>query len=379
MANQKKTPDDDSDDSDDDHTPTVPRPPGAAAPAIKSSNTPIGGRSKHSKGLKKKRASNASINKRNVTFNPKLKVTLIISLAEFSKEEALATWYQATDYADMEEECDFTSEFLEYKQALKPGFCGRGLECWTSQGEHSKERNVSLAMDLVWNAQIEYWKDASSTNSQDDPWALIAYEYQQVSIPCMMQAHGMALKDETEIKSYLASAKSIEKARRKRVTGSRHESKVESRILRRSHSDKFDKVEQAAAAPTAGRAIKFSKGSIRRSKSELPSAMSPQTPSGGKKKVSASAHTSPKTPSASNKSAIPDASAAAKPKSVTAAPQAARKIVFKSRSKQKVPLSPVKSLCSVISEGESYRRSSASVGSDGSSKVSRRMLRTPKM
>mmetsp|Transcript_10829 Transcript_10829/g.31034 ORF Transcript_10829/g.31034 Transcript_10829/m.31034 type:complete len:566 (-) Transcript_10829:61-1758(-) len=166
--------------------------------------------------------------KRNVSFNPKLQVTLIPCLQEFTVEEIHDTWFQSNEYGAMEDECDVTSQLMDQNKVLTDSICGRGLECWTTEGEKMKEQNVSVAIDLVWNAQIEHWKDTAANaaarnadpQSQQTPPELpdsfetISKLYCKISVPCLEEAQSLGQKDEKAVRGYLAAARSMEKARK---------------------------------------------------------------------------------------------------------------------------------------------------------------------
>jgi hypothetical protein len=151
--------------------------------------------------------------RRGITFNQKIGVALIMSLEEFTPEECKLAWFQAEEYTQMEAECEFTSEFLQNKKMLPPALCGRGLECWTLEGEKVKDKNISMAVELVWQAQLAQWTDKEKEASTSD--VFIAQEYEQVTVPCHAAAHMVGLNDEKEVKRYLAPIKNMEKTRQK--------------------------------------------------------------------------------------------------------------------------------------------------------------------
>jgi hypothetical protein len=146
---------------------------------------------------------------------------VIPNLSYYTEQEKNDAWYKGEEYALMEDECDLTSEFMDSKKPLWPGFCGRGLESWTMEGEQRKERHVQLAIDIVWQAQLDQWRQSSNT---DECWEFIRSQYVQISKPCLRLAAQMARQDEDDIQSYLSSVRALEKSRRKMMgirTGTR--------------------------------------------------------------------------------------------------------------------------------------------------------------
>ncbi len=176
---------------------TAPRERSLLSPSLSSSGT---------------RQQHRQRRRRKLQWKKSVRVNVIPNLSFYSEQERKNTWYQAEEYAVMEDECDLTSEFLDSKKPLWPGFCGRGLESWTMEGERRKERHVQLAVDIVWQAQLDQWRQASNT---DECWEFIRSQYVQVSVPCLRLAAQMARQDEDEIQPYLSSVKALEKSRRK--------------------------------------------------------------------------------------------------------------------------------------------------------------------
>ncbi|KAG7370507.1 hypothetical protein IV203_019077 [Nitzschia inconspicua] len=150
--------------------------------------------------------------RRKVQWKKSVRVNVIPNLSYFSTQEKLLTWYTADEYSLMEDECDLTSECLDARKPLWPGFCARGLESWTLDGEQRKEQHVQLAIDIVWQAQLDQWRQASNT---DECWEFIRSQYLQVSKQCLKLANQLAQADEREIQPYLSSVKALEKSRRK--------------------------------------------------------------------------------------------------------------------------------------------------------------------
>ena len=152
-----------------------------------------------------------------ITFNQKIGVALIMSLEEYTPEECKLAWFQKDDYSQMEDECEFTSKFLENKKMLPPALCGRGLECWTSEGEKLKDKHVGMAVELVWQAQLAQWTNKGDEGGEEgnESDVCIAQEYVQITVPCHEAAHLIGLNDEKEVKRYLAPIKNMEKSRQK--------------------------------------------------------------------------------------------------------------------------------------------------------------------
>ncbi|KAG7344592.1 hypothetical protein IV203_022600 [Nitzschia inconspicua] len=163
--------------------------------------------------------------RRKVQWKKSVRVNVIPNLSYFSTQEKLLTWYTADEYSLMEDECDLTSECLDARKPLWPGFCARGLESWTLDGEQRKEQHVQLAIDIVWQAQLDQWRQASNT---DECWEFIRSQYLQVSKQCLKLAAQLAQADEREIQPYLSSVKALEKSRRK-MLGLRSRSSSRSR------------------------------------------------------------------------------------------------------------------------------------------------------
>ena len=386
--------------------------------------------------------------KKNVRFTDKNDVTLVMCLDEYTEEEADQTWYTVDEYAVFEAECEITADLLDARKPLLPDFCPRGLECWTQEGERNKEFNVGQAIELVWQAQLEYWThtQSQSTGSKLSPPStpsntkatsstsfppmeeVIRREYRQITIPCQMQAHAMGLADEKDIASYLISARSIEKTRRKMMTLSstnrqhRKETfaasfsspkpikpalKPQPRI-RRSVSSKETTGSSTSARKSSsvsghhtrtssnGSAGTPSRSSKRSTASSEPKQRQQQSPlSRNPSSLSPVISPATTTTTSSGQGGTADdddnskrsASASASAKTPTTAN--GKKIVFKPKSKQKVPLSPVGSLASQSeagSQGSSTVRSrrashalssKLSVCSDDTSGSRRRMLRAP--
>jgi hypothetical protein len=348
-----------------------------------------------------------------------VRVNVIPNLSYFSEQEKRLTWYTADEYSLMEDECDLTSECLDARKPLWPGFCGRGLESWTVEGEQRKEQHVQLAIDIVWQAQLDQWRQASNT---DECWEFIRSQYLQVSKPCLKLASKLAEADEREIQPYLSSVKALEKSRRKMLgirsrSGSSGSSK---RVIRRGKvsrtvSDTGAYAQQLLSQSAHGPEVRRSP---RRSLSDMPttptkSILRPaikypgdwdQTPvagsanrSSGRKGKSRSASdaigvvseddvTQDSMDNDNDDDDDTDGSSTLASSIVEAYSNkkklANKKIEFKPKSKTKVPTSPVGSLAASIDTNDSSSiirrmRSHLSVASDESTR--RRMMRTAAM
>jgi hypothetical protein len=292
--------------------------------------------------------------KRTIVFNQKIGVALVMSLAEYTDEEADRTWYNVEEYAEMEDECDFTSELLENpSKPLPKQLCARGLECWTLEGEQSKEHNVGEAIELVWQAQLAQWKN------KGDGQEFIREQYLQITEPCHAAAHEVGMRDEAEVKKYLASTRAMEKSRRKVAKATKHTRPDEPKlkgILKKEKKKKESTASKKLKSPktpkTPGRRSKLTVG-------KTPKA------SGGGRVIKASGIQAPSSP---GKSVVSSASSTG-----------SRKIA---RSRAKVPHSPTGSVHSASEFSTGSRRkysSHASVCSDDSSlnSLKRRMLKKP--
>eukprot|EP00535_Pseudo-nitzschia_heimii_P002107 CAMPEP_0197182614 /NCGR_PEP_ID=MMETSP1423-20130617/6514_1 /TAXON_ID=476441 /ORGANISM="Pseudo-nitzschia heimii, Strain UNC1101" /LENGTH=551 /DNA_ID=CAMNT_0042633061 /DNA_START=180 /DNA_END=1836 /DNA_ORIENTATION=+ len=199
-------------------------------------------------------------------WNNSVRVKVIHNLGSYTPQEKLASWYCADDYSMMEDECELTSIHLDEidferenmteeekearpcKRTLPAGFCERGLESWTMQGEEIKEYQVSLVIDTVWQAQIDAWEflgggpsksnDENSnhtTNSAiySDCWEFIREKCHAASMPSVICAQERAMEDEQAVDAYLNSVRSLENSRRRitKMYGGKHSS---SRSITRS-------------------------------------------------------------------------------------------------------------------------------------------------
>jgi len=189
--------------------------------------------------------------RKKLNWNKGVRVKVIHNLENYTPQEIIDSWFQAVDYSMMEDECELTSIHMDeiefereksiqeenngkyYKRTLPAGFCERGLESWTMQGEELKEQQVQLVIDTVWQAQIDAWEflgnrpgPATETkNTNDDSenaihnecWEFIRERASAVSRASQLRAQGFAIKDEQAVDSYLNSLRSLEHSR-KRIT-----------------------------------------------------------------------------------------------------------------------------------------------------------------
>jgi hypothetical protein len=320
---------------------------------------------------------------RRLQWKKSVRVNVIPNLSYFSEQEKRQTWYTPDEYSLMEDECDLTSECMDANKPLWPGFCGRGLESWTIAGEQRKEQHVQLAIDIVWQAQLDQWRQASNT---DECWEFIRSQYLQISKPCLRLANQVAQNDEKDIQGYLSSVKALEKSRRK-MLGIRSKSSSGGRRVARGGVNRTVSDVGYALSPTQG---------PRRTQSEVPvtpKALKPaikytdidmdKTPVAGSRsgrKIHRKVHSEASEVTADDDD---DDDASTLASSIVEAYSkkknlANKKIEFRPKSKTKVPTSPVGSLASLDTTDSSSTmrrlRSHMSVASDDSTR--RRILRT---
>jgi hypothetical protein len=354
--------------------------------------------------------------RRKVQWKKSVRVNVIPNLSNFSKQEKLQTWYTADEYSLMEDECDLTSECLDARKPLWPGFCGRGLESWTVEGEQRKDQHVQSAIDIVWQAQLDQWRQASNT---DECWEFIRSQYLPVSQSSLKLASQLADGDEHDVQAYLSSVRALEKSRRKMLgirsrNGCSSSSSSSRRIIRRGKvvrtvSDTSAYAQQLTSQSAHG---PETRSSPRRTLSDMPSTPPSKlilrpaikntgdwnstltVGSGGRKKVRSKSttdtisvvreHTATKNDDEYDDDT--DASSTLASSIVEAysnkKKMANKKIEFRPKSKTKVPTSPVGSLAASIKTSDSNSmirrmRSHLSVSSDESTR--RRMMRTVAM
>jgi hypothetical protein len=287
----------------------------------------------------------------------------------------------------MEDECDATSELMDTGAPLQDGLCGRGLEGWTVEGEQRKEQHVQLAIEIVWQAQLDQWRQSSNTN---ECWEFIREQYLQISRPCLAIASKIGRQDEKEIQLYMRTVRALETNRRKmlgikdRPPSSRTSSRKITRKIDRTVSDTFYAVSPGRSprrTMSAGRSPTTPNGRVLRPVLKYPDddhiAESQKTPR-AKSRTGIQGNGTQNT-SNRKKTLMDDAEDASHTDSSSINEKkssASRKIAFKPKSKTKIPTSPVGSVCTTDSGDSSIRRmkSHMSVASDDSTR--RRMLRT---
>lgn len=182
-------------------------------------------------------------------WNSSVRVKVVHNMGNYTPQEKLDSWFTADEYSMMEDECELTSIHMDeieferetlaqegkrhkaYRKTLPDGFCERGLESWTMQGEETKEHQVHLVIDTVWQAQIDAWEflgnhpsqgtDSKNTDNKsknaihNECWEFIREKSSEVSTPSTMRAQELAIKDEQDIDAYLNSVRSLEQSRRR--------------------------------------------------------------------------------------------------------------------------------------------------------------------
>jgi hypothetical protein len=339
--------------------------------------------------------------RKKLQWKKSVRVNVIPNLSHFTDQEKYSMWYQPDEYSLMEDECDLTSECLDAKKPLWPGFCGRGLESWTVEGEQRKEQHVQLAIDIVWQAQLDQWRQASNT---DECWEFIRSQYLQISKPCLKIAGRIAQDDEREVQGYLASVKALEKSRRK-MLGIRSKS-TSKRVVRRGKvnrtvSDmgqyasasaaselsptKEPRRTQSAVSPsTPGKtplrpAIKYSVADVERTPQRSGTSVASRSVKSGRKIKSRSSGDIRLDTENTREEDDDDDNSSLASSIVEAYSKKNKKIEFQPKSKTKVPTSPVGSLAQSIDTNDSSStmrrmRSHLSVASDDSTR--RRMMRS---
>jgi hypothetical protein len=350
----------------------------------------------------KRRSSRKSM-KKGVRFNKTVGVNTIPNLDSYTKQETVAVWFAPDEYAQMENDCDETAIYMDARQQLVPDMCPRGLEAWTANGEQIKEWNVQEAIEKVWQAQLEQWQSAKDTA---ECWEYIRGEYLPTSKRSSRDARTLAIKDEEGIQTYLSTTRSVFQSYARRMFGTQRTSG--SKIIRRSTSEYTPKASGSKApigrnrsgdvSPTATpKSIRSSASStmqymghnenLRSSLKESSIYVSDDYDEEEEKKKASTKPTGtqrskkvtrikPQSQSGDNSDA--QSVAASYASTVESSIASSRKIVFKPKSKTKIPTSPVGSVAdgSIMDESTTSRRmrSHMSVASDDSTR--RRMRRT---
>lgn len=395
---------------------------------------------KSRKGGGSKRRTSSSLNqpKKGVHFKKTVGVNTIPNLDSYTSIETMAYWYTVDEYAMMEDECDQTAAILdsdEKPQQLSIELCSRGLEAWTIDGEQKKEWNVQEAIDRVWQAQLEQWRSAKD---HSECWEFIRKQYLPSSQRCCRDARTLGMKDEENVQDYLRSIRKIYKSRCSYLGKSQLQRQQQ---LRHQYSNNDDTMTSASTISSLRRStseyLPKSKSSpsrekalVGRNNSEI--VLTPKSKSSTSESNSSSSTsilqqrfkqqtsineqeefksnlkassiydekesessttttTKPKRTSkkisrikkdnkkknASTKDS-PSVSAMSYASTVESSLASNRRIVFRPRSKTKIPTSPVRSVCegSIMDESTTSRRmrSHMSVCSDDSTR--RRMLRS---
>ena len=357
------------------------------ATAGKSPKTPRGSRSSSTSQRSKRASSDAK--KKGITFKKTVGVHTIPNLDTYSNLEKELTWYAPDDYGAMEDECDLTAELLDRRKPLWPGQCPRGLEAWTTEGEQRKEGHVQLAIDIVWQAQIEQWKASSDVS---ECWEFIRSRYLAVSTPCHRLANKRGLTDETEVQPYLAGVRSVERNRLRLLGIHQRSSTVGNRRARPTNGETSATAEQTPRSASSKKKIgrTFSEVGTQGTNGKSPpsryhSSDNIKVPKKGLLKVSdedaaAAAAATPVAGGKIKKKSASDANDQDDDVSQTSSKRSGasgRKISYQPKSRSKVPVSPVGSLVTDASDGDSTTRrlrSHMSVSSEDSTR--RRMLRT---
>mmetsp|Transcript_7181 Transcript_7181/g.17540 ORF Transcript_7181/g.17540 Transcript_7181/m.17540 type:complete len:600 (-) Transcript_7181:127-1926(-) len=201
--------------------------------------------------------------RKRLQWKSSVRVKIINNLSNYTDQEKLDSWYWPDEYSMMEDECELTSIYMDeiaferenviqeeedgnfYGRHLPDGFCERGLESWTMQGEEIKEQQVQLVIDTVWQAQIDAWEflgnhpsKTTATKVKDDTihdecWEFIRERASAVSRTSQFRARQFAMMDQQAVDAYLSSVRSLEQSRRRisRMLGGKHSS---SRSITRS-------------------------------------------------------------------------------------------------------------------------------------------------
>ena len=208
--------------------------------------------------------------------------------------------------------------FLKFSKLLPSGFCSRGLESWTIDGEEWKEYRVELVIDTVWQAQmdtvalnksknrdisvsgvggdvcggggvgvgrgdddkisisssnnnnvgvgvacagssLDYYCNTtswnrSSWNCEDE---YIRQQSTKESLPSIIRAQQIALQDEKDIQSYLNSVRSLEKSRKRYITNS-----ISSRSLTRTKTKMTTRIATSSVGISSSSSIGSSPTSL---------------------------------------------------------------------------------------------------------------------
>lgn len=393
---------------------TMVTPKAGSASSLMSPRTPSSRSSRRRGGGRSRRSM-----KKGVRFNKTVGVNTIPNLDSFSQPELEAVWFAPDEYAKMEDDCDETASYMDARHHLVEDMCPRGLEAWTASGEQMKEWNVQEAIEKVWQAQLEQWQSSRDTA---ECWEYIRGEYIATSKRCSRDARTVAIKDEESVQTYLSTTRSVFQSYARRMYGTQRTSA--SKPIQRSNSEYTPRSSGSSSKKGIGRnrsgnftsksSINSSQSSLlymgkneklksslkalsvynsdsdgdndsKKKKSPNPSSsinsssnsLTARTSQRGSKRVSRKSRPN----SSGNNNGDAQSIAASYASTVESSIASSRKIVFKPRSKVKIPTSPVGSVAdgSLMDESTTSRRmrSHMSVASDDSTR--RRMLRTTGM
>lgn len=364
--------------------------------------------SRSPKPRKSHKRVNQRVSKKGVYFNKTVGVNTIPNLDSYTMIETNAYWYTPDEYEQMEIECDQTAAILDAHPLapLSMGLCARGLEAWTVEGEQRKEWNVQEAIDRVWQAQLEQWRSARDTS---ECWEFIRGEYLESSQKCCRDARTIGMRDEESVQDYMRSIRKIYKSRcsmfgshqymhydtasnslRRSTSDYVPKSPSKPSLVGRNHSEivtsKSKSSSSGSSSPLLQRFSKSEefKSSLKASsvytsepdeskETQRRSSKRNKSSKGKSKKISRVKDKKVSTVNDSQSVAVSYAS------TIESSLASSRKIVFRPRSKTKIPTSPVRSVCgdsSAMDESTTSRRmrSHMSVCSDDSTR--RRMLRS---
>jgi hypothetical protein len=135
-----------------------------------------------------------------VQFSKRIRVSRIIHLLEYTKEESEATWYQEKEYSRFSRNCINTVHEMEKsrKRSLSNREIeSRGLEGHTTTGNISKTESRRLAYDKILHEQ-EHQRCLGIYDGE-----AMAESYQTVSSSCALWARKVALRDQIDAADYL--------------------------------------------------------------------------------------------------------------------------------------------------------------------------------
>jgi len=139
--------------------------------------------------------------RRVVSFAPTAKVTRIMPLSQYTKDEIKAAWYTSDEYAKIAHKARKIIDRMERSIACPQQnnntknyqYCTRGLESFVGQRAQQKQNNRERAYQIVL--------DDSCPND-----VTIARQYQLASLQCQVEACIRGRNDYKRVRSYLASS-----------------------------------------------------------------------------------------------------------------------------------------------------------------------------